>query len=84
MTEDEFKEFDMTEDEFDIAAAKGEPAEVFVPKGWHCQHMSITVLVPKGWHCQHMSLTSTPAALGVVTAGCGCTMHPVWTTKTGG
>ena len=69
MTEDELKEFDMTEDEFDIAAAKGEPAEVFAPIGWQCQHMS---------------LTSIPAALGVVTAGCSCTMHPVWTTKTGG
>ena len=65
----EFEEFDMSEEKFDVAAAKGEPAEVFVPKGWHCQHMSIT---------------SVPAAVGVVTAGCGCTMHPVWTTKTGG
>ena len=64
----EFEEFDMSEDEFDTAAAKGEP---------------VMINAPIGWRCQHMSLTSVPLAVGVDTAWCGCKMRPVWPTRNG-
>ena len=62
---DEFAEFDMTEEEFDRAFAAGIPAQIVVPVGWRCQHVSITV-------------GGDAVAGGPATAWCGCKMAPIF------
>lgn len=62
-------EADLTEDEFDDLAAKGEPVTV------------VGHAAPNGWSCDHVTITAGGASLLSATAWCGCVMRPHYATR---